>query len=152
MLDQCVRDLHGTQIRIQSKPFAEAQNRALGTKRRLCTVPLRSADRAEEYAVRFPADRERVLGERCAVFIVCRAARVARLIRQPECEFRVDGAQNAHGFLRDLLSDAVAGNDCNLIRHDGSPHSRGCSSKGRPPAQSPARSPAADARETYRPS
>ena len=127
VLDQSVCNLHGTQIGVETEPLAETQNRTLGAQGRLHAVPLRPADCTEEHAVRRLADRERVFGQRRAEFIIRRTARVARLVRQPEREFRIDGTQDAHGFLGDLLSDAVAWDDRNLIRHDGSLHSRGYS-------------------------
>ena len=84
VLDQCVRDLHGAQVRIETEPLAESQNRTLRAQGRLHTVPLRPADCAEEHTVRCLADREGVLGQRRAEFIVCRTTRVACLVRQPE--------------------------------------------------------------------
>ena len=123
VLDERIRHLDRTQIRIESEALAQTEDGAFRTQCRLHRIPLRPADRAEEHAVRCLADGERILGQRRTVCIVRRAARIARFIGKSERELRIDGLQDAYGLTRDLLPDAVARDNRNLIPHDGIPRS-----------------------------
>ena len=123
VLDERIRHLDRTQIRIESEPLAQAKDGAFGAQRRLHRIPLRPADRTKEHAVRCLAYSECILGQRCPIFIIRRAARIARLIGKSERERCIDGLQDAYRLTRDLLPDAVARDNRNLIPHDGIPRS-----------------------------
>ena len=123
VLDERVGDLHGAQIRVETKPLSEPQDRLFGAQCRLHLVPLVAADSAEEHAVRRLRCSERFLGQRRAVLVVRRAARIMRLVGERQMKFFRRLLQHGNSCIRDLPADAVACDHHDLLFHQSAPFS-----------------------------
>ena len=110
-------EFRGTQVRIQAKLFAEAQQRPFRSHRVVEAFPFGAADGAEQDRVAFLGQSQGVVRQRPAGLVDCRAPDVRGLKFEAMAKARRDRFQHMDGLRHDFRADAVAGKHCNRRLH-----------------------------------